>query len=235
MSRSILMIVVAVFAGLQNIRSQDAYSVTFSELLFQFSDTEIDGVGVSDQMRFTLFFHYGQNWHLDLNNTIGFYSGLAVRNVGFIYDEDQPFRKTIRRSYTLGVPLALKVGSFRHHFFLFGGGEYEMLFHYKAKRWYSHDREGTKIKDSEWFSEKTNLFVPSAFAGMQFPGGINVKVKYYLGDFLNKSYRGRDLGVDDVSFAGFTRQEMFYLSVSWQFRTDKIKKYLPTEEVIAFK
>lgn len=221
--------------GLHNLWSQDVYSVTSSELLFQFSNTEIDGLDVSDQMRFTAFFHWGQNWHLDFNNSIGLFTGFAIRNVGFIYDEDQPFQKTIRRSYTLGAPLALKIGSFKHHFYLFGGGEYEMLFHYKAKRWYSHDRDGVKVKDSEWFSDKTRLFVPFAFAGIQFPGGINVKFKYYLGDFLNTEYVGRDLGSDNVSFADYTRQEMFYLSVSWQFRTDKIRNYLPVEEEFALR
>lgn len=235
MKRSIILVAVLLLSGLHNLRSQDVYSLTGGELLFQFSNTEIEGLDVSDQMRFTMFFHWGQNWHLDFNNSTGLFTGFAIRNVGFIYDEDTPFQKTIRRSYTLGMPLALKIGSFKHHLYLFGGGEYEMLFHYKAKRWYSHERDGTKIKDSEWFSDKTRLFIPSAFAGIQFPGGINVKVKYYLGDFLNTDYVGRDLGIDNVSFAEYTRQEMFYLSVSWQFRTDKIRKYLPAEEEFALR
>jgi hypothetical protein len=46
----------------------------------------------------------GQYFHVDFTNNIGLYTGLAVRNVGFIYDTDIP-TKTIRRSYTLGVPL----------------------------------------------------------------------------------------------------------------------------------
>jgi len=237
MRPSIFILIALLLSCFQVLTSQDVYTVSNGELLFQFSDTQIDGQDVSDQMRFTMFFNYGQNWHLDFNNTAGIFTGIAVRNVGFIYDEDQPLQKTIRRSYTLGVPLALKIGSFKHHFYLFGGGEYELLFHYKAKRWYSHEREGTKIKDSEWFSNKTNRFVPSVFAGIQFPGGINLKLKYYLDDFLNTGYVGRDLGIDNVSFARYTKQEMFYFSVSWQFRTDKIRKYLPpaTREEIAQK
>jgi hypothetical protein len=231
----LLIIASLLAAPLQNLAPQDVYSVSSGELLFQFSDIQINGLDVQDQLRFTMFFHWGQYWHLDFNNSMGMYTGLAVRNVGFIYDQDVPLQKTIRRAYTLGVPLAFKLGAFDKHFYLYAGGEYEMLFHYKAKRWYSNEREGAKIRDSEWFSDKTNLFVPSAFAGIQFPGGVNVKFKYYLGDFLNTDYVGRDLGVDNVSFAEYTRQEMFYLSVSWQFRTDKIRKYLPVEEKMALR
>ena len=61
---------------------------------------------------------------MDFSNSIGLYTGVAIRNVGFIYDTDLP-TKTIRRSYNLGVPLALKLGVFDKHMYLFGGGEYD--------------------------------------------------------------------------------------------------------------
>ena len=221
------------FVSILETDGQDVFSVSSGELLFQFSETEINNVDVKDQPRFTMFLHLGQYWHMNLGNNIGFYSGIALRNVGFIYDEDSPIQKTIRRSYTLGVPLALKLGSFKNHFYLFGGGEYELLFHYKGKRWLSNDREGPKIKDTEWFSDKTNRFVPSAFVGIQFPGGIRVAFKYYLSDFLNRDYVGRDLGVNNVSFSDYTRQELFYLSVSWQLRTDEIREKLQGDDKIA--
>jgi hypothetical protein len=37
----------------------------------------------------------------------------------------------IRRQYMLGVPLALKLGSFKDHVYFFGGGEYEVALHLK--------------------------------------------------------------------------------------------------------
>ena len=107
-----------------------------------------------------------------------------------------------------------------------------MLFHYKAKRWYSNEREGTKVKDSEWFSNKTKLFVPSVLAGIQFPGGVNIKFKYYLGDFLNLDYVGNDLGNSNVSFSDYTKLNVFYISLSWQFRTDKVKEKLSTNDIL---
>ncbi len=235
MKKSILSLITAcLLFSLQDISSQDVYSVSSGELLFQLSDTELNGLPVQERLRFTIFPHFGQYWHLDFRNSIGMYTGLALRNVGFIYDEEAPLQKTIRRSLNLGVPLALKLGSFKDHFFIYGGGEYELLFHYKAKRWYSNEREGEKITDSEWFSDKTNRFVPAAIAGVQFPGGFNIKFKYYLGDFLNLDYYGRDLHEDNVSFASYTKQNMFYFSVSWQLRTDQIREKIKGTEVIAY-
>jgi hypothetical protein len=172
----------------------------------------------------------GQYFHVDFNNNIGLYTGLAVRNVGFIYDTDIP-TKTIRRSYTLGVPLALKLGVFDKHLYIFGGGEYELLFQYKGKRWDSNDRNGTKYKDSEWFSAKTKRFVPALFGGVQFPGGFNVKYKYYLDHFLNSNYVGTDLGQQNVSFADYQAIQMHYISICWQFRTDQWKNAIPTDKM----
>lgn len=216
----------------QNTRSQDVYSVGSWENLFQWADVEgspqeADGAtSINERLRYTIFLNIGQYWNVDFTNSIGLYSGLAIRNVGFIYDTDLP-TKTIRRSYNLGIPLALKLGVFDKNIYLFGGAEYELLFHYKGKRWDSNDRNGTKYKDSEWFSSKTKRFVPSVFGGIQLPGGINIKYKYYLDHFLNTDFIGTDLGNADVSFAGYKAIQMHYVSVSWQFRTDQVAKAMP--------
>jgi hypothetical protein len=232
-----ILILIAFAFSLSSIpaNAQKLYSVLSWEMLFQFADVELEGANIiSKPPRYTCFFHLADYIHFDIIDNIGLYTGLAVRNVGFIYDEDIP-QKTIRRSYTLGIPIALKLGSFKNHIYFFGGGEYELLFHYKAKRWLSTDRDGTKIKDTSWFSSKTERFVPSVFAGIQFPGGINVTFKKYIGDFLNKEYVGSDLGQQDVAFADYTQLDLYYISLSWQFRIDKAKDYVWTEDKFAFK
>lgn len=232
-----LLILVTLFMPLSFIRvnAQEFYSTISWEMLFQFADVELEGANIiSKPPRYTVFFHIADYVHYDIIDNIGLYTGLAIRNVGFIYDEDIP-RKTIRRSYTLGVPIALKLGSFKNHIYFFGGAEYELLFHYKAKRWLSIDRDGTKIKDTSWFSNKTERFVPSVFAGIQFPGGINVTFKKYLGDFLNLDYVGPDLGEQDVAFADYTQLDLYYISLSWQFRIDKSMDHVWTEDKFAFK
>ena len=214
----------------QTVSSQEVYSVSSSELLFQFASIENPNLpDITNKLRFTLFLHYGQYWHVDINNTMGFYSGMAIRNVGFIYNTTDP-SKTIRRSFTAGIPLSFKLGAFDKHLYLMGGGEYELLFHYRARIGDSNERDGSVIKEGEWFSNKTKRFVPSVFAGVQFPGGVNVKFKYYLQGFLNEEYSGPDLGgVSD--FSDFTQLDMFYVSVCWQFRTDQIKNLITNEEV----
>jgi hypothetical protein len=214
----------------QRVSSQSVYPVTSWESLFQWADVEQAGLDLNPRVRYTLFFNYGQYVHADFNNIIGLYSGLAIRNVGFIYDTDIP-TKTIRRSYTAGIPISLKLGLFDKHFYVFGGGEYELLFHYKGKRWNSDDRRGSKIKDTEWFSSKTERFVPSWFVGIQFPGGFNIKYKHYLGDFLNLDYVGNDLGNTNVRFADYSMLKIHYLSLCWQFRTDKWKTAVPVDRV----
>ena len=214
-------------------KAQDVYPITAWEFLFQFADIEKASTDVANKLRFTIVINLGQYWHVDFNNTVGIFSGIAVRNTGFIYDTPLP-TKTIRRVYTLGVPLAFKLGAFDKHVYFLAGGEYELAFHYRARKWLSNSRDGTKYVDGEWFSSKSRLFVPSVFAGFQFPGGFNVKFKYYLQHILNEGYVGGDLGESEVSFSDYTKLNMMYVSLSWQFRTDQWRKYVKHEGKTAY-
>ncbi len=232
MKRPVIILAAIFVFCMSGLHAQHIYPKSSGEFLFQFADVELANETVTNNpIRFTMFLHLGQYWHFDIGNNFGFYTGTALRNVGFIYDDNTP-QKTIRRAYAVGIPLGLKLGSFKHNIYLLGGAEYEMLFHYKAKCWLSNERNGPKIKDSEWFSNKTELFVPSVFAGIQFPKGINLKFKYYLGDFLNLDYVGNDLGKSNVSFSNFTKLSVFYISLSWQFRTDKVRESFSTNDIL---
>jgi hypothetical protein len=196
---------------------------------------------VNNNVRFTAFFHLGEYIHCDFNNNIGLFSGLAVRNVGIITDEKLPQTVSttgedvlymsyniIRRQYMLGVPVALKIGSFKDHVYFFGGGEYEMAFHFKEKYWTdSYDRSGVKSKSTEWFSNATPTFLPSVFAGVQFSGGVNLKFKYYLTDFLNTSHKvgnntqnGSTYNLSDLS--RYESSQIIYFSLCWQFNTSSL-------------
>lgn len=191
------------------------YGTSSIEFIFSSADVEmdIDGalVDVNSPMRFTAWFHYAQHLNLDFTNNIGLYTGGAIRNVGFITnDADYGVEKRIHRSYSLGVPLAVKLGMFDKGFFVYGGAEYEWMFHYKEKHWDS----GQKFKTSEWFSNKVNTFVPSVFVGIQLPRGANIQFKYYLEDFLNHDYsRG------SVDMSHYKKSQMFYVSLGFTIRT----------------
>ena len=232
------------------IMAQHVYPVTSGELIFSQSNTTFNqafldqypGAGLSgNNVRFTAFFHLGQYIHCDFTDKIGFFSGLAVRNVGMITDETLPTNvytpgveiqyenyNIIRRQYMLGVPLAIKLGSFKNHIYFFGGGEYEMAFHLKEKFWTgSFDRSGPKTKSMEWFSSQTPTFLPSVFTGVQFPRGINLKFKYYLTDFLNTDYKvstnsneGSPFSISDLT--RYESSQLFYFSLCWQFDTSSL-------------
>ncbi len=223
------------------------YTTSGSEVIFSWGDLEFtdefkanypQASIVKQPVRFTLFFHFQQFFHLDLNNNIGFFTGIGKRNVGMISDEILPENyqggagvnyfsaKVIRRTYSLGVPLALKLGSFKNHMHLYGGGEMEWSFHMKEKWWDSHSRSGTKTKRTEWWPEDITTFLPSVFVGLQFPGGVNVKFKYYLDNFLNQNntrYTDATNPAHVVSdLTKYKQSNLYYIALTYQIRTIKI-------------
>jgi hypothetical protein len=230
--------------------AQKFYPVTSGEMIFSqgrasFTEefmTQYPGARlVANNVRYTIFLHIGQYFHCDFNNNIGLFTGLAIRNVGMITDETLPQTVSTtgasvpyvdynicRRQYMLGVPLALKLGSFKNHLYFFGGGEYEVAFHLKEKYWTgSFDRSGPKTKSMEWFSSQTPTFLPSVFIGVQFPGGVNLKFKYYLTDFLNTDYQvsgnshdGSTFSISDQS--RYKSSQLAYFSLCWQFDTSAL-------------
>ena len=234
------------------VRAQKVYPVTSGEIIFSqnqssFTTSFLNKYPMSalsaSNVRFTMFFHLGQYIHYDASNNLGLYSGLAVRNVGMITDEtlpqtvssSQPVNYSnyniVRRQYMLGVPLAIKVGSFKDHFYFFAGGEYELAFVYKEKYWTdSFDRSGSKTKSVTWFGSQTPLFIPSVFGGVQFPGGFNLKFTYYLTDFLNNGYtvannnqEGSLFSISDLS--RYEKSQILFFSLSWQFDTASLFDY----------
>jgi hypothetical protein len=221
MKKSIIFIFLINLIFFTSYSQEKFYSENSGEFIFSFADVENEGIKVPNKMRFSLFLHLGQNYHYDFTNNFGFYSGYALRNIGFTIEEGDV--KTKHRTYSLGIPLALKIGSFSDHFYIYGGGSYEMFFHYKRKIF----EDGNKSKFSEWFSNKTDLFAPSFFAGVQFPKGINVKFKYYPNNFLNNDYKG-DATVD---YSSYNKSKLFYIALSFNIRTDKIKQLYNPESV----
>ena len=115
--------------------------IIFSSANVNFIPDDGNAVDVNTNLRFTLFFHVQQFLNLDITDWLGFYTGIGIRNIGLITDDlyqnmgfinvDQnnenwnKSTKIKRRSYSLGFPLALKVGSFGKNYFLYAGGEYE--------------------------------------------------------------------------------------------------------------
>jgi hypothetical protein len=239
MKRNILILVLALSVFTLKAQNENIYLSTGGEIILSGADMNFNGTDVNTNMRFTLFFHLQTQLNFDLSNNVGLYTGLAIRNVGLImedyyqnvgYDVDQTdpnYNKNTKikhRSYALGFPIAIKLGSFDDNFFVYGGAEYEWMFHYKQKKFI----DGEKYKFTQWNSDRVNTWIPSWFVGLQFPGGINLKFKYYMNDFLNKDFVGQDFGVD-VDYSQFESTGIWYISFSTMIKWSTFRKAFKKE------
>ena len=229
------------FLNQLSLNAQKTYTITSGEIIFSWANLELTDAFqnaypsariIDTPTRFTFFLHLSQYLHLNFTDNVGFISGLSLRNVGFISDEilpavpnptsetDYQGYKIVRRLYNVGVPLALKLGSFKNNVYLFGGGEIEWGVHMKEKWWNDNQRSGTKTKNTKWFPTNTQVVNPSLFVGVQFPRGLNLKFKYYTNDFINREFAGNGLASDVSNLTRYKRSQTMYVSISWQLLRD---------------
>ncbi len=179
------------------------YPMSTSELIFSWGEVKSNGQTLDNIVRFTCFFHFQQQFHYNFSNGFGLYTGFGVRNVGFINEVpvDAYSTATVKqRSYSLGIPLALKLGNLPKGTFLALGAEVEWMFAYKQKVLYNDQ----KIKDTDWFSNEVNPINPSLFADIRFAGGAYIRFKYYLLDFL------KDKNMDFIPPDYLTNTPVYY-------------------------
>jgi hypothetical protein len=235
MKRAIIVLLISLAIFTINTQAQKVYHSSGGEIIFSGADVVFNGTNVNTNIRFTLFLHLQHHINLDITNNIGLFTGIGLRNVGLItedlyqnvgfanVDNTNPnwnkSTKVKRRSYSLGFPIALKIGSFSNHFFFFAGGEYEWMFHYKQKLFI----DGNKSKFTEWTSDRVNPWVPSLFAGVQFPQGFRLKFKYYMDDFINTSFSGVDFG-QEVDYSQFEKSRMWYISLAFFINKKHMQK-----------
>lgn len=187
-----------------------------------FSWGNIDGAlpDADNVVRFTAFINQQMQYHIDVGKYTGSYTGLGIRNVGFIHTFGDTL-KIKQRAYALGLPVALKAGNMEKGVYFAAGAEMELFFHYKEKTFL----HGEKKKNSEWFSDRTDLFHPSIFAEIGLGHGIYLRYRYYLTDFLRKK---------DVVFPGNIQlpydnspSRLMYISVGTIFSKKKFRESMP--------
>ncbi len=208
------------------------YWTSGEEIIFSFADyRDSAGVKTSGPPRFTLFLHLNYKYNIDLSKSLGVALGLSMKNVGWITKNEtyalasdmsnvKTYDKIKRRSYTLGVPIMIKIGNMKKDKFLALGAEYELLFHFKEKRFIG----GEKLKRSNWMSDETKRFLPSVFVGLQVSKWGMIKFQYYLDDFLNTSYKN---SLGETPYVGKTSRMMF-VSFMGNMRDEQLKK--PTKK-----
>jgi len=195
------------------------YTTSGGELIFSFADIE-DGNATADgsKLRFSAVLHV-QSWaNYNFSEKAGFFTGVSVRNVGFITENNTTNQKKKFRTYNLGIPIGLKIGDMSRGF-IYGGYELEIPFNYKEKTFEGDDKVD---KFSVWFSDRTEPLMHTAFVGYQFRNGGNLKFKYYLNNFFNQDFSENIAGevvrpYEDVNV------NMFYVSLSFNlFHNTKV-------------
>ena len=164
------------------------YTVTSGEWIFSFANIKQGGYDVSSIIRFSPVFNFQNIANYDVSDRFGLIGGLALRNVGFIYDVPNSNIKMKYRTYNIGIPVGFKIGNLNRSF-LYAGYELEIPINFKAKTFTNEDKTD---KTSVWFSSQTTTFNHALFVGVQLPLGGNLKFKYYLTNFFNKDYTAQD-------------------------------------------
>lgn len=195
-----------------NASPSKAYVTSGGEIIFSLANIEQNGASENSTLRFSPVFNFQVMLNKDLSKNFGLFTGLALRNVGYIINDYQDtsnhlsYKKKFR-SYNLGVPVGLKIGNLDKIFF-YGGYEIELAMAYKEKTY----EGGDKIdKITGWFSNRQELFQHGFFVGIQFPYGGNLKFKYYLSEFHNRDYTN-NAGIKPY---GGLKTNIYYFSLSF--------------------
>jgi hypothetical protein len=190
--------------------AQDVYTTTGGEWIFSFPNGEINGADASGPVRFAPVFNLQTYLHVDRGEKFGFLSGLALRNVGFIYDDPViPQTRYKVRSYNIGIPLGIKVGNMTGTY-VFAAYEFEFPIHYKRKTFVDEEKQDNKV--TTWFSSQLPTVYQGVMVGVQVAQGAQLKFKYYLTDFYKKSYTDAS---STQPWADFDASTM-YVSLSMQ-------------------
>lgn len=188
--------------------AQKQYLTSDGELILGFANIERNGVREPSVPRLSLFFHGQSLWHMDRSQHFGWFTGLSLRNVGFIYDESDLIRKKFR-TYNLGIPVAIKIGNMDQTY-VYGGYELEIPFNYKEKTFVSGEK---RDKFNHWFSNRVNPINHTVFVGVRLRYGTSVRLKYYLTPFFNETFETLDGQGQRVRPYENLNAHLFYFSI----------------------
>jgi hypothetical protein len=182
------------------------YTTTSAKIIFSWAEINYKGDETGSVIRFSPVVNI-QNWiNIDKTEPFGMFTGLCIRNVGFIYDVPDSTICKKYRTYSLGIPIGLKLGDLNGKF-LFVGYELEFPFNYKEKTFEDEEKIDKKVI---WFSDRVNTFNHSIMAGIQKPYGATLKFKYFT-NFFNKKYKMSD---GSKPYAN-SEYNVFYFSLSF--------------------
>lgn len=222
MKRLIIVFIFCTMFTVSGFSQSKGYWSSGGEMLFSFADINDQGVDQNSTLRWAPVINLQGTYNYDLNQNIGLFTGLGLRNVGYIYDNYQErtsgegetgaYYKKKFRSYNIGLPVGIKLGDMDNIFF-YGGYEIELPFAYREKTFDQGDKIDSNI---DWFSKRMETFQHGFVAGVQFPYGFNVKFKYYMSEFHNQDYTQSD-GIKPYSGL---ESHIMYFSVGYNLSWD---------------
>ena len=167
-------------------------------------------------LRFSPVINLQNLLNFDQSESFGWFTGVNIRNVGFIFDESPSVRKKVR-NYNLGIPVGVKLGQLEDRFF-FAGYELEIAMNYRERTFVD---EVETQKFNVWFSDRVNTVQHALFIGYTLPKGTTIKAKYYLTSFFNQGFTVADGdGGTFQPYAGLDAN-IFYVSLNF----DLFKKW----------
>jgi len=221
-----LFMVIMAFSAFSQEKKTRIYGSGSAEMIFSFAFLDNQGNSEGNVMRWAPVFNFQGMANFDFGRHFGLFTGGAIRNVGFIYDDpfDENNARYKFRTYNLGIPVGFKVGNMEK-LVLFGGYEIEFPYAYKEKKFVNEEKVE---KNLIWFSDRVEPVQHSLLAGIQFPYGAYLKFKYYLTNFHNRDYVAMVDGMETKPYD--FASNVFYFSIGWNIFTnwkdydDQIKK-----------
>ena len=193
-----------------------SYLTSGMEIIFSeatINDTQ--NPDASSTLRFAPIISGQSMLNIDMSEKFGLFTGLAYRNVGYIYDSyttrdpqaeiTTPIKKKFR-TYNIGIPVGIKLGNLNNLFF-YGGYEIEFPFVYKEKTFNTADEK--EQTDVYWFSNRSENIQQSWLVGVQLPYGMNIKFKYYFTEFHNQNFEANGV----KPYAGLN-SKIWYISLT---------------------
>lgn len=204
--------------------------MTGIQLIFSGGSVMDNGTNLFNIVRFTCFFHLQQQYHYDVTKYMGFYTGFSIINVGFINTvplPDETSANLKQRSYSLGIPLGIKLGDMPLGNYLAFGVEEECMFAYKQKILY--DGNKSKSDDDLFSSDNVNLFNTSLLGELRFHNGAYLRFKYYLFNFLENKTSILYIGNNQIAYTP-EKSTLYYISLGLLLKT-KHKHHLSKKDV----
>ncbi|MEO8591147.1 MAG: hypothetical protein ABI432_17345 [Flavobacteriales bacterium] len=197
-----------------------AYVTTSGEWIFSLPILDVNDNSEGGVVRFSPVFNGQTMLNYDLSEHFGLYTGLSIRNQGFIYKVPDVDVRYKFRTYNVGVPVGFKVGSMNKTL-VFLGYELELPFNYKEKRFEGDHKED---KFNVWFSDRNSMFYQSVFLGFQGPGSATITVRYYLTNFHNQDFTETKDGVTTKPYDGLNAN---IVAVSLGYGLFDVRKRMP--------